>query len=531
MPNKHLKALLLALAGGVLLWLGWPPSKFNFILFFAVVPWLMLERHISQNFRQSALSLHLYAYIGTLTWNALTTWWIYYASPEGAVLAIVLNSLLQIIPIVLLQQMNRHKRKIRFAPAIVFIGSWLSIEYLHLNWDAPWPWLNLGNGLATNTDWVQWYQYTGTFGGSLWILIVNFVIYSTLVSVSRKRPYSVAILPILIMLPIIISEFKLGQLDNSSRQEIKVRIVQPNIDPFNTKFNQDSFQSQFIKLLTLTKGSNTKVDLIVWPETSVPDDANWVYGQYKSGKYVNDLTNYLQQNPETKLLVGATTYRLYPNLKDSPSPTARNDGNQWFDIYNSAVLLDSGGIKNIYHKSKLVPGVEKMPYPVVLGFLETMSISLGGSSGSLGSQDTPSIFKIKNNIMTAPLVCYESIFGQHIGQFMQKKANFITIITNDGWWKNTDGYQQHFNYGRLRAIENNSYLIRSANTGISAVIDNKGRVIKSLGWDEKGYIEASIISNNGLSFYAKYGDYIGLIMTILGYSLLLVSRLYNLIKV
>jgi apolipoprotein N-acyltransferase len=115
--------------------------------------------------------------------------------------------------------------------------------------------------------------------------------------------------------------------------------------------------------------------------------------------------------------------------------------------------MHSGTIQ-IYHKSKLVPGVEKMPWPAVFKYIEKFAIDLGGISGSLGMQEERVAFFTQDKKFAAgPIVCYESVYGEYVGEYVKKGANFLAIITNDGWWGDTPGYRQHLQYGALRAIE------------------------------------------------------------------------------
>jgi apolipoprotein N-acyltransferase len=106
----------------------------------------------------------------------------------------------------------------------------------------------------------------------------------------------------------------------------------------------------------------------------------------------------------------------------------------------------------------------------------------------------------------APVICYESIYGDYITEYIRKGANILTIITNDGWWDNTPGYKQHMNYARLRAIETRKWVARSANTGISAFIDPLGNVINPQPWDTEASIKLTIPIDNRQTFYVKHGD-------------------------
>jgi len=108
----------------------------------------------------------------------------------------------------------------------------------------------------------------------------------------------------------------------------------------------------------------------------------------------------------------------------------------------------------------------------------------------------------------APIICYESIYGEYINSYVAKGANVLAVITNDGWWGNTPGHKQHLAYARLRAIETRRWVVRSANTGISAVINNYGEIKEQKPWNTAAVIKYLIPVKNELTFYVKYGDYI-----------------------
>ncbi|MBC8342434.1 MAG: apolipoprotein N-acyltransferase, partial [Bacteroidetes bacterium] len=121
---------------------------------------------------------------------------------------------------------------------------------------------------------------------------------------------------------------------------------------------------------------------------------------------------------------------------------------------------------------------------------------------------------------------YESVFGDYMSQFVQKGANLIVVITNDGWWGNTSGYHQHYLYARLRAIEFRKNIVRSANTGISCFINSDGKILQKTGWWEAAVIKQNIAIGSKTTFYAKMGDYLGRISAFLSVImiLLIISR-------
>ena len=165
------------------------------------------------------------------------------------------------------------------------------------------------------------------------------------------------------------------------------------------------------------------------------------------------------------------------------------------------------------------------------------------SLGNFSTQDSISLFRSKiynfdtsiNEKETkhsiAPIICYESIYGDYVRQFVKQGAGAIFIITNDGWWKKTSGYQQHNMYAKLRAIETRRYIARSANTGISSIINPLGHIQQSISWDKKDVIIASVGLGSYQTFYVKYGDLIGRLSAFLAVIILLYFFVMNKIRV
>ena len=226
---------------------------------------------------------------------------------------------------------------------------------------------------------------------------------------------------------------------------------------------------------------------------------------------------FMHDYPKSKFVIGATTFKVYYHKHGdkaydgtSITETAREIGeNDHYDIYNVSMQVDSGQYVQIYRKSKLVPGAEILPYIRVFGFLSDLMTDLGGMSGSHGRQEHPTAFTNDvSGVKVGVPVCYESAFGEHCGGFVEDGAQMIFVITNDGWWRDTPGYRQHCSFSRLRAVETRRSIARSANTGISCIINQRGDVVESLGWWERGGIAATINANDKATFYSKYGDYI-----------------------
>lgn len=380
----------------------------------------------------------------------------------------------------------------------------ISVEYLHLNWQIAFPWLNLGNGLAGTPHIIQWYEFTGTFGGSLWILLLNSLGFYFYITKSKKYLYSAIAL---VTIPIILSLILFFGFTINKNGSSKIAVIQPNIDPylkfenFSPEDEMNTFKKMSEKILDST------IDFLLFPETGLTQNCN--EEKINEAQTYTMLTDWLKNYPYLTLISGCNTHRFFDSIHRTKT-SRRYDENEFYDVYNSSIAVDNSGVVDIYHKSKLVPGVEKMPYPEIFGFLEKFAIDLGGTSGSLGEDKNPKIFYSKNKTGAAPLICYESIFGELTGKFVKKGASVIFVLTNDGWWGNTPGFRQHQQYARLRAIECRRDVVRCTNTGISCKIDKKGMITGETQWWEPDARVYEVNPSNSITFYCRYGDYIGL---------------------
>jgi apolipoprotein N-acyltransferase len=241
----------------------------------------------------------------------------------------------------------------------------------------------------------------------------------------------------------------------------------------------------------------------------------------------------MQQYPKTSLITGATTVYIYPKGEKSETSRKNREG-FYYDYFNTALQINARDSLQKYHKSKLVIGVEMMPYPTFFRLFENFIISLGGTSGTLGTQKERSVFKnSQNKACIAPAVCYESIYGEFMTEFIKKGANVIFVITNDAWWGDTPGYKQHLSYSKLRAIENRRSIVRCANTGISAIINQKGEIEKQTEYWKEDVLNGSINLNEKISFYSENGDFIGRIALFISYFWVLgfmLNTIYKIVK-
>jgi apolipoprotein N-acyltransferase len=517
------KLLLLALLSGALLspaWYSWGSGLFLLIAF---IPLLIAENEIhNHSGRYKPSFLFLISLCGFGLFNLLTTWWVKNASFPGMIVAILLNSLLM-STVFSLYSLTRRKIGDRFG-YISLIFYWIAYEYLYLNAEISWTWLNLGNGFANNIELIQWYEYTGTLGGTLWILAVNLLLFKIFVSringiTFQQFRYRLITLMLILFVPSVYSYIRFVTYREQGNPG-KILVLQPNIDPY-LKFNDISQEDQMNIFLQLaSEKADTSLDYIVGPETFINNNL-WL-DRMESNPSIQSIRSFLEPYPRTRLIVGATTYRYYPP-DETPSETAKPFLKGYYDSFNSALEIDSTQQIQVYHKSQLVVGVEKMPYTKYLRFLEKIMLHLGGTFRSHGIQaERTCLISPVDSLFIATPICYESIFGEYVGDYLpMEKPSYLFIITNDGWWGDTPGYVQHNSFASLRAIETRRSVARSANTGISCFIDQRGKVLEKTDWWQRTSILMTLKANSKMTFYTLYGDYLGRISTFFGILFLL----------
>ena len=510
----------------MLLAFAWPASGgLAPLIFFAWVPLLMAnERYARSDRSERPKNFMPYVFLALAVWNALTTWWLFCVSESmgtklfAAIGPNVGNVLLMSIPLMLARVARRLGG--RWLGAISFIMFWIGFERFHLDWDLSWPWLTLGNVFANDVAWIQWYEWTGHLGGSLWVLTVNLLLASTLLR-WNTGPVKWKLLlgpTLLLFVPLLGSLVYDHCINGAPARTMEVVLVQPNIDPYGGKFEIDPL----VQLDGMLAQANTQITdsttLVVLPETALQEDFDLENREgrlVRMGLWENDIgasesvhriVVWLKAHPNTVVLSGMSPGRLYSATEPHPV-SARRLGNSdlFYDVYNAAVLIDAQGRTAIYNKSKLVPGVELLPYEEVLA---PLAIDLGGTSGSLGRQEERSALPVAG-ARVAPIICYESVYGDYVTGYVRNGADMLVIMTNDGWWDDSPGHLQHLAFGRLRAIETRRAIARCANTGISCFIDERGRIRQPTEWWKPAVIRQQVGINEEVTFFARYGDLIG----------------------
>ncbi|PRB03864.1 apolipoprotein N-acyltransferase [Chryseobacterium sp. MYb7] len=515
-----MKYILLTLISAMLLSVSWPTYGVPFFIFFALVPLLMMEHGVLKfsDYKRKSWVVFGLSYLCFVIWNIVTTGWLYGSkNPDGShsmmavVFPVLVNSLLYSL---VFQCYHWYKNAQGTYWGLGFlIAIWMSFEKFHLGWELTWPWLNLGNVFSDYPKLIQWYDTLGATGGSFWILLINVLIFYTVRTweAGRKRKDLIknsAIVGALIVIPMIISVIKYNNFDEKPTGQVNVLMLQPDLDPYAEKYSKDSLTIEQDLLALAQKNSTGKIDYYIAPETALPGRGSISETAFEKSLLLNNIKGFLSSHPGSVFATGISSHRFFYNPADLPKEAYQINSGIWVSSYNTAIQLVPNQKVQAYHKGKLVPGVEIFPYMNVLKpLLGDAMLNLGGTVASLGTDKERVAFSNPyNKGKLAPIICYESIYGEFVTDYVKKGANFLGIMTNDSWWGITEGHKQLLSYAKLRAIETRREIARAANSGISAHINAKGEVTADTFYGDQTALFAKVNLYDTMTFYTRAGD-------------------------
>ena len=516
---------------GVILGLAYPPNILGG-LFGAVglVP-LIVAMERTATWRQT----FRWSYVSFLIFSALTTWWVgsWQANADpwlmtSSVLLIMIHPLFFCVPMLLYRAV---RRRASLTPALIFLVLlWTGGEYLHALTDASYPWLTLGNTQTYNFHYIQFIEYTGIWGVSFLMMIQNGILaWFVLRSAARgegingredrRRPALIAtgILVATIILPY--AHGLLQSVDGKRKErEITVTIVQPNQNPWD-KWRQSDPTDHVVDNASLSFESmpeGTRPDLFLWAETAIPKPIthpDWHRDKERLYRMIDSLG--------TTVITGFPDYVVHAG-KEAASASSRRDSItdpatgkptvRYWDFYNSVgVFVPGTGLVDAYHKSQLVPFGERIPFVDLVPFLiDMLSWDVGISAWGKGAG--PHAITVPLNrgdtIKTGGMVCFESVYPNLVRRFVSDGAEFLTIVTNDGWYLGTPGPLQHERFAILRAIETRRGIARAANTGISCLITPEGEIFGETKEGERTTTTGTLPLRNERTLYVRWGDWL-----------------------
>lgn len=511
-----------ALLSGVLLGLSFPPIPLPYLMFGALIPYLFL---ISK--REGLAEINRITYFTFWVFNLITLYWVGSWTKEadpflmisGAVL-LFFNPLLFLIPSTIYYFVKERLGK---RTALLFFPLfWVTYEYLYSVTEFRFPWLTLGNGLAYFNTFIQAADIIGVYGISLLVLYFNVILFFVLNTWIREKRYNKFMLStalLLILLPVVYGSIKQDAKYDNGRK-LKVGLIQPDFNPWK-KWDAGSLDEQLKVYLQLSqKAVDEGAEFIVWPESALP-----VY--LLSGNYKNTVSKihlFLDSN-KVSLLTGMPDVKFYDSTS-APQDAKKNSlGKYYYTTFNSALVFNPNN-KEVqrYGKIKLVPFGEKVPYAEDIPFIgDFIKWNVGISSWNTGKDTVVFNLYLRDTLRTAGLICIESIYPDFTAQFVQRGAEFLTVITNDSWYGESSGPYQHEAISILRAVENRRFVVRAANGGVSCVINPSGEILKESELFRRTYLVGNIVALKDKTFFTQHPLLIPFISVAITILLLMIS--------
>ena len=471
-----------------------PPIALGFLAPFILIPYFPLIE------KKSVWTLAKMGYVIGLIWGMGTIYWVGWATVPGLFGALIVFAFSFSI-FSLIQGWFYHvwgRRTLWIAPIVWYFTEWFSTQG-----PLAFPWNALAYSQTSYPVLIQFASYVGTFGISFWIVWLNVVLFHIIRYHNQKK--IVLCLSILLVvsigLPILYGQYRINSKPLQEKT-LSVTLVQGNIDPYK-KWTATFIDSNITIYEALSaQSSNSTTDLIIWPETAIP---GYLKHRYSYLKRIRGLVDSLQ----VPLLAGAPDYRW---IKKGEAK-----------VYNSVFLIEPNHWPmQQYSKMHLVPFSERVPLVSEFPLLYRLTKKLIMDIGDFSPGDSVTVFSMNqiSRLKFATVICFDSVFPDHVRQLIAQGAQFLVIITNDGWFGRTSGPYQHAAMAVLRAVENGVAVVRCANTGVSCIVDRYGYVRQKTEIYTRDVLRGDIDIQGDVTFYVRYGQHINLgivfVMGILG---------------
>ncbi len=511
----------LAALSGIMLGCSFPPSRLGILACFGLVPLLVaLARR-----EKTADGLKL-TYVAMLLFHVITLNWTGgyvhgndpYMMIAGGITMIV-HPLFYLLPMGLYFLLRRRFGEKTALLALPFI--WTGYEYSHSLSEWSFPWLTIGNSQSYDLSRIQFISFTGIWGLSFWIILVNvaaYVLYRALARspetlVIRRAAGLALVLAVLYILPSALGTYILsgappqGEPAGTGRR-VTIGIIQSNVDPWEKWARSGSDLAAMYLGLTKTLIDDTsrpRPAIVLWPETAITG-----FPLLPRARPVLDMLRAAADSMHVAILTGidhAVVYsegsRVPPSARSSPGSAVR------YDTYNAAAFIEPGaGEIPWYGKMKMVPIAERIPYADMFAFLDFMRWGVGIGGWQIGP-DTTVFTDERSGVRFSSIICYESTYPGFVASFVRKGASFIALITIDSWWGKMSGAYQHRQIAEFRAVENRRWIARCAVGGISCFIDPYGRSYDDTEMFTQRTLSRTIGTDETLTFYTRHGDWLG----------------------
>ncbi len=513
--------VLFAVLSGLMLGFSFPPYELGILACFGLVP-LLVVLHGVERYGNA----FWYVYVTMFVFHLISVNWtggfVHGNDPYMMIAGsatIIIHPLFYFLPMGVYLLVRRHFSE-TLAVALLPI-LWVGYEYSHSLSEWSFPWLTLGNSQTYNLARIQFIEYTGVWGLSFWILVINVIAYLLCVRLvergrgmwSPSARWLLASLVVLYVAPSVHGWFVLKNAPPSETvtapaRPVTVGMIQANVDPWDKwKVKGIETYTLYVQLTgsLLDSVRLPRPDIVLWPETAFPFDVISDQNQELLASLQDHLAGW-----QIGLLTGLPHKVVYEDSASAPhsARTDKTTGTR-FDWYNAAAYIEpSGSTPKWYGKMKMVPFAERVPYADLFQFVDFLRWDVGIGGWQIGP-DTTVFQDVRTGTRFCTVICYESTYPGFVAEFVRRGAEFISLITIDSWWGNMSGAFQHQQIAVLRAVENRRWITRCAVGGISSFIDPYGRAHDPTELFTQRVLSRTIERRNALTYYTAHGDLLG----------------------
>jgi apolipoprotein N-acyltransferase len=476
--------ILLALISGVLFALAFPNAAIGWLMFIALVP-LFVALARAGSWREALLLGWVSQFVA---WLMMVPWVVRVMSHYGG-LPLVTGILIFVAMCAILGLYGslfafafwRIAPGARFTRWLLVPLAWAAVEYARTYLLTGFPWNLIAASIVDYTPLVQFDRVAGPYALGALILLPSVLVAWLITAKPRGPTRGIAVGSVVIVCFVWwVTGLVAAKMfvRPSGAPPARAALLQPNISQ-EMRWNESNVVDIFKRMMTMSEDAiRGGAQVVVWPESTVP--------------LSYAVTDFFRETIESFSGANGVDVILGSVAEDPAQPNK---------IWNAAFLASGGRTIGHYDKIRLVPFGEYVPLRKFLFFAKKLVHEVG--EFEFGTRDTPLVGRFRYG----PAICYEIVYPQIPRQQVIHGADVIATITNDAWYDGTSAPRQHLNQARLRAIENDRYLLRAATTGISAFVDPSGRVVQALPMNRQGIIYADFEPRQSVTPYVRFGDW------------------------
>jgi apolipoprotein N-acyltransferase len=515
-----LSAFLFTITSSILLYLGWPVVGLSPLLFIGFIPLFAAIDILSYlKTRWKVLLLMFLVFLGHFLWIGASLRWVHEASPKTYYIAITLESLSIAIASSPLFFVRKHFGKV--AQWVFFTCAWLAVEYFNQQWMLGTPYFILGSGFGMHPEMIQVYEYIGIEGGSVLVLGINISLYLLINKIRSKQDFKPSlVLSAILLLPFVLSLLmSRTEESNSQKDKVSLAALHTDISTF-TSYTHQYPQKIVNSLWDMGKNSNLEdVDLLVWPETVI-SNMGWLHNIANEKAYTS-LSENLKNYPELSVCFGGYGYSLAKNGED-PYTRYEKQNNYYYNSHNVAITVNNTGRWPIRSKEIFIPFQERIPFLKQMPFLRDFADIVGANTMVSYYEYGDNVHRTSKGDRFVPVLCFESIYPLRMAE-SSEESDFMVILANEQWNKDLDGSHQYLYNNVGMAIQSRTPIVRSSNSGVSAIIDRFGNIVAKKSMDDVGVIKSTVTKKLDQTVYEMIAGSFYLVGTIGFFGLLLAS--------